>query len=122
MTKKIKILVVDDDAIISEMLKAVLEFKGYEVLISGEPNEAENLIIANDIDLVILDKLISGVDGTDVCSRIKSNAIISEVKVMMMTALHNAGPDCLAAGADSFMTKPFDMQLLFTNVETVLNL
>ncbi len=120
MTKKIKILVVDDDAIIGEMLKAVLEFKGYEVLVSGEPNEAEQTILTNDIDLVILDKLISGVDGTDVCSKIKSNASIEKVKVMMMTALHTAGPDCLAAGADAFMTKPFDMQLLYQNVEAVL--
>ena len=102
------------------MLKAVLEFKGYEVLVSGEPNEAEQTILTNDIDLVILDKLISGVDGTDVCSKIKSNASIEKVKVMMMTALHTAGPDCLAAGADAFMTKPFDMQLLYQNVEAVL--
>ncbi len=120
MTKKIKILVVDDDAIIGEMLKAVLEFKGYEVLVSGEPNETEENIIANNIDLVILDKLISGVDGTKVCSKIKNNETISKVKIMMMTALHTAGPACMAAGADAFMTKPFDMEILYKHVEAVL--
>tara|TARA_R100000935_G_C2836333_1_gene168321 strand:- start:142 stop:510 length:369 start_codon:yes stop_codon:yes gene_type:complete len=121
MTKKIKILVVDDDSMIGEMLKAVLEFKGYEVLVSGKPNETEENIIENNIDLVILDKLISGVDGTDVCSKVKGNDKTSYVKILIMTALHNAGPECLEAGADGFMTKPFDMKILYKNVETLLN-
>ncbi len=121
MTKKIKILVVDDDAMIGEMLKAVLEFKGYEVLVSGKPNETEENITENNIDLVILDKLISGVDGTDVCTKVKNNDKTAKVKVLMMTALHNAGPECIEAGADAFMTKPFDMEILYKNVETILN-
>jgi len=119
MEKK-KILVVDDDTTIGEMLKAVLEFKGYDVIVSGKPNETEENIIANNIDLVLLDKLISGVDGTEVCSKIKNNENTSAVKVMMMTALHTAGPDCMEAGADAFMTKPFDMEILYKNVEAVL--
>ncbi len=121
MTKNIKILVVDDDSMIGEMLKAVLEFKGYEVLVSGKPNETEENIIENNIDLVILDKLISGVDGTDVCIKVKDNDKTANVKVLMMTALHNAGPECLEAGADAFMTKPFDMEMLYKNVENLLN-
>ena len=119
MEKK-KILVVDDDTTIGEMLKAVLEFKGYDVIVSGKPNETEENIIANNIDLVLLDKLISGVDGTEVCSKIKNNENTSAVKVMMMTALHTVGPDCMEAGADAFMTKPFDMEILYKNVEAVL--
>ena len=121
MTKKIKILVVDDDATIGEMLKAVLEFKGYEVKVSGKPKETTENIISNNIDLVILDKLISGVDGTEVCYNIKNNQNTAAVKVMMMTALHNAEPACMEAGADAFMTKPFDMEILYKNVESVLN-
>ena len=120
MKEKVKILVVDDDTTIGEMLKAVLEFKGYDVIVSGKPNETEENIIANNIDLVLLDKLISGVDGTDVCSKIKNNENTAKVKVMMMTALHTAGPLCMEAGADAFMTKPFDMEILFKNVEDVL--
>lgn len=121
MTEKNKILVVDDDAVIGEMLKDVLEFKGYEVIVSGEPNETEKNIIENNIDLVILDKLISGVDGTDVCTKVKNNENTAKVKIMMMTALHNAGSACIEAGADAFMTKPFDMEILYKNVEAVLN-
>lgn len=121
MTKTIKILVVDDDTAIGEMLKAVLEFKGYEVLVSEKPNETEENIIKNDIDLVLLDKLMSGVDGTEVCSSIRKNEETKSVKVMMMTALHNAGPICIDSGADAFMAKPFDMDVLFKNVEAVLH-
>ena len=103
------------------MLKAVLEFKNYKVIVSGKPENTEENIINNNIDLVILDKLISGVDGTDVCTAIRNNAATNNVKVMMMTALHNAGPACIEAGADAFMTKPFDMEILYKNVEAVLN-
>ncbi len=120
MTKNTKILVVDDDTAIGEMLKAVLEFKGYEVLVSEKPKETEDNIINNKIDLVLLDKLMSGVDGTEVCTAIRNNAETKNVKVMMMTALHNAGPICYEAGADAFMTKPFDMEVLYKNVEEVL--
>ncbi len=122
MIENIKILVVDDDATIGEMLKAVLEFKGYQVMVIGRPEETQDMIINNKIDLVILDKLISGVDGTDVCRKIKENEDTAYVKVMMMTAMHNAGPVCLEAGANAFMTKPFDMEKLFIQVEEVLNI
>ena len=120
--KKTKILIVDDDAIIGHLLKGVLEFKGYEVIVSKNPNGTEKNIINNNIDLLILDKLISGIDGTDVCSKIKNNEITSMVKIMMMTSLPNAEPLCRAAGADAFMTKPFDMEKLYEKVEEVLNL
>jgi len=121
MTKNKNILVVDDDAMIGEMLKAVLEFKGYNVIVSGSPEETEKNILNNEIDLVLLDKLISGVDGTEVCSRIRKNKETAKVKVLMITAMHNAGPVCFEAGADAFMTKPFDMDILYENVEKILS-
>lgn len=120
MLEKLKILVVDDDAIIGEMLKDILVYRGYEVIVSQKPLETEQNIIENNIELVLLDKLISGVDGTEICGLIRNNKDTKHTKILMMSALHNAKPVCLEAGANAFITKPFEMESLFNKVEDVL--
>ncbi|HSM63955.1 MAG TPA: response regulator [Gillisia sp.] len=120
MLEKLKILVVDDDAIIGEMLKDILVYRGYEVIVSQKPLETEQNIIENNIELVLLDKLISGVDGTEICGLIRNNKDTKHIKILMMSALHNAKPVCLEAGANAFITKPFEMESLFNKVEDVL--
>ncbi len=89
-----KILVVDDDSGIGEMLKTLLEYYGYEVTVTAKPEETEKLIVAKKIDLVLLDMLISGVNGTDVCRNLRNNPQTAETAVVMMSALHDAGKKC----------------------------
>ena len=71
MEQKGNILVVDDDSGIGEMLKTLLEFYGYNVVVTERPEETEDIIIKQNIDLVMLDMLISWVNGTDVCARLR---------------------------------------------------
>ena len=120
MEKTTKILVVDDDSGIGEMLKTVLEFYGYEVDVTEKPLKAEELIQEKNIDIVLLDMLISGVDGTDVCAGIRQNPEISETPVLMMSALHDAGPKCKKAGANDFIAKPFEVEDLTERIEKIL--
>lgn len=120
MEEKTKILVVDDDSGIGEMLKTLLEFYGYEVFVTEIPQETEELIISKNVDLVMLDMLISGVNGTDVCSRLRKNEATAEVPVLMMSALHDAGPKCREAGANDFIAKPFEMEDLTEKINTIL--
>lgn len=120
MEEKIKILVVDDDSGIGEMLKTLLEFYEFEVLVTEIPQETEELIISNNIDLVMLDMLISGVNGTDVCNRLRKNKATAEVPVLMMSALHDAGPKCKEAGANDFIAKPFEMEDLIEKINSIL--
>lgn len=115
-----KILVVDDDSGIGEMLKTLLEFYGYEVTVTEEPFETEELIESKEIDLVILDMLISGVNGTDVCARLRDNEKTAHIPVLMMSALHDAGTKCKKAGADDFIAKPFEMDDLLKKINKVL--
>lgn len=119
MTKIKKILVVDDDSGIGEMLKTLLEFYGYQVAVTEKPHEAEELILKENIDLVLLDMLISGVNGTDVCARIRKNESTSGIPIIMMSALHDAGEKCKKAGANDFIAKPFEMDLLIGKIEEV---
>ena len=120
MEKTTKILVVDDDSGIGEMLKTLLEFYGYEVTVTEKPLLAEELIQQEKIDLVLLDMLISGVDGTDVCAGIRENSEIAETPVLMMSALHDAGPKCKKAGANDFIAKPFEVEDLTVRIEKIL--
>lgn len=121
MNSKTKILVIDDDSGIGEMLKTLLEFYGYEVVVSEKPEEAEEIITTQHIDLVILDMLISGVNGTDVCSELRKNPPTAAIPVLMMSALHNAGEKCKKAGANDFIAKPFEMDDLIAKIKAILN-
>lgn len=120
MQKNTKILVVDDDSGIGEMLKTLLEFYGYEVIVTEKPLLAEELIQRENIDIVLLDMLISGVDGTDVCAGIRKNPEIEKTPVLMMSALHDAGPKCKDAGANDFIAKPFEVEDLTEKIEKIL--
>lgn len=120
MEENSKILVVDDDSGIGEMLKTLLEFYGYDVTVTEKPDETERLIIEKDIDLVMLDMLISGVNGTDVCARLRNNKETENIPVLMMSALHDAGVKCKKAGADDFIAKPFEMDDLISKIKEVL--
>lgn len=115
-----KILVVDDDSGIGEMLKTLLEYYGYEVTVTAKPEDTEKLIVEKQIDLVMLDMLISGVNGTDVCRSIRNNPETFETPVIMMSALHDAGIKCREAGADDFIAKPFEMEDLTLKIREVL--
>ncbi|MCC8360006.1 response regulator [Salinimicrobium sediminilitoris] len=117
---KNKILVVDDDSGIGEMLKTLLEFYEYDVTVTAKPEETEKLIIAEKVDLVLLDMLISGVNGTDVCARLRNNPQMENIPVLMMSALHDAGTKCREAGANDFIAKPFEMDELVNKIGVIL--
>jgi len=114
------ILVVDDDSGIGEMLKTLLEFYKYDVTVTPRPEETEQLIVEKGIDLVLLDMLISGVNGTDVCERLRENEETKDTPVLMMSALHDAGKKCREAGANDFIAKPFEMEDLIEKINEVL--
>lgn len=115
-----RILVVDDDSGIGEMLKTLLEYYGYQVIVTAKPEETEKLIKEKEIDLVMLDMLISGVNGTDVCAQLRKNPETKDTPVLMMSALHDAGKKCREAGADLFIAKPFEMEELIASIQEVL--
>ncbi len=114
------ILIVEDDHNLGLMIKDILEFKGYEIILSRKPENTTQDIIQHNIDLILLDKLISGVDGTDVCAEIRNNKATSNKPVLMMSALNNAREICLKAGATDFIYKPFDMKDFYGKVEKLL--
>ena len=115
-----KILIVEDDHNLGLMIKDILEFKGYDTILSRKPENTIEDIIENDVDLILLDKLIFGVDGTDVCEKIRSTKATANKPVLMMSALHDSRAACLKAGATDFIYKPFDMKVFQDKVQELL--
>jgi DNA-binding response OmpR family regulator len=115
-----RILVVDDDPDISMMLKLMLEFKGYAVSIADKVEDTHTILQNNKIDLVIMDMLLSGVNGTDICAGIKLNSNTQKVPVMMISAHPNAKELCLEAGANDFISKPFDMNDILLKIRQLI--
>ena len=121
MKKMANILVVDDDPDIGTMLKMMLEYKGYAVTLLSNAGKTEQQLSDEVTDLVILDMLIAGTNGTDVCRSIRSNPLSADVPVLMISALPDARKVCIDAGANDFISKPFEMKELLAKVSSLVN-
>ena len=116
MSGNTHILILDDDPDICTMIKMVLEYHGF-IATDAENEEAANKILSSQhIDLIIMDMLLSGTDGTDICRKLKNDKERSSIPVLMFSAHPTARETCLAAGADDFIPKPFEMNDLIERV------
>lgn len=115
------ILAVDDLPQNIKLLDAVLSPRGFTVLSAGSGQEALDLLSARVPDLVLLDILMPGLDGYETCRRIRSNPATSFLPVVMITA--SGGEQkvrATEAGADDFITKPFDQAELLARVRSLV--
>jgi len=120
MTKE-KILVIDDDPDIGTMIKMILEYKGYSVIVAERAEQASEALKNDGFDLIIMDMLLSGVNGTDLCSEFKKDSSIAHIPIIMISAHPNAKEICLQAGADEFIPKPFDMQDILLKIDHLIH-
>jgi DNA-binding response OmpR family regulator len=111
-----RILVLDDDPDIGIMIKLMLEYHGYAVLVTQRAEKATLLIANEDFDLLIMDMLLSGVNGIDICTRLKKDNTTAQLPVIMISAHPNAKEICMNAGANDFIAKPFDMDELLSKI------
>lgn len=114
-----KILVVDDDTALAEMIGIVLEAEGFDVDYCADGTNALDTFRTAQPDLVLLDLMLPGVDGIEVCRRIRRE---SDIPIIMLTARSDT-PDVvtgLEAGADDYVAKPFKPQELVARIRTRL--
>lgn len=115
-----KILLVEDDELLGIILNDQLEMNGFEVKLLRWPRKTVENLLEGEFDLVIMDKLLNGIDGTLICAAIRSTDKISEVPILMMSGLDGAREECIAAGANNFIAKPFEVESLLKGIEATI--
>ncbi|HVM66962.1 MAG TPA: response regulator [Acidimicrobiales bacterium] len=118
----VTILVVDDDPVIQNLLALNFEMEGYSVATANDGAEALDSIAARPPDVVVLDVMMPKVDGIEVVRRMKADATTAAVPVLLLSARAQAKDVTagLEAGADAYMTKPFDPADLLERVASLL--
>jgi DNA-binding response OmpR family regulator len=111
-----KILVVDDDQGILDAFTAILESADFEVITQSDPDKLPKAITTVKPDLIILDVLLSGGDGREICKSLKSKKETKNIPVIIISAHPSAGESIKTSGADDFLEKPFEMEELLNKV------
>lgn len=113
------ILIVEDDKILREELSLFLRNNGYQTKIIEDFEHTLELIVAEDVDLLLLDINIPGVNGAYLCREIRRQ---SSVGIIMVTSRNSEIDElmCMSYGADDYITKPYNPQILLVRIEAVL--
>ncbi len=106
----VTVLIVEDEATIADLLRFPLQMVGWETQVSGDGLEAVRVAREMRPDVVVLDRMLPGIDGVEVLRRVR--ALQPDIPALMLTAMDGAGDriDGLAAGADDYVTKPFTIE------------
>lgn len=115
-----KILVIDDEGTMQDLLRLMLEGAGYSVAAAASGEEGIRSLQAEPVDFVILDVMMGGMDGFAACAEIRR---FTSVPILMLTAIAGSEADKvkgLRAGADDYMVKPFSKQELLARIEAIL--
>lgn len=119
MHDKKTVLIIDDDEGNRDLLGAMLEIGGYSVLKAADGSQGLAILKLQRADVVLLDVMMPGMNGYEVCRAIKTNPELMSMPVVMVTALFDDGSrnKAFTNGADAFLTKPLGFDVLIRNVE-----
>lgn len=118
----IRVLVIDDEENIIEFVKLGLRYEGFQV--ESAPDGEQGIVAAQRInpELIILDLMMPGIDGIETCHRLRSNPTTRDIPILMLTAKDAVSDRItgLDAGADDYLTKPFDFDELLARIRAIL--
>jgi len=122
MSEKSRILLIDDHKTVFRLLEAIVRIKGYTLLYAESGQQGIVMARQEQPDLILLDVMMPDIDGFKVCQYLKENEETKEIPIMFLTA-RGADGDLEAgrkAGADGFMTKPFQAMEVLKQIERLL--
>lgn len=119
---KERVLIVDDEEDILELIRYNLELEGYDVICAENGEECLKLTDRHSPDLIVLDLMMPGIDGLDVCKNLKSNSETKSIPIIMLTAKSSESDIVigLELGADDYMVKPFSPRVLVARIKSHL--
>jgi two-component system, OmpR family, response regulator MtrA len=114
-----KIIVIDDDTAVTDLLTVLLKSHGFEVTATNGSTEGLAHIRENDFDVVILDLMMPDMDGWEVCKAVRS---FSQIPIIILSALNDPSmvASALDAGADDYLTKPTPSRVLVAHINRLI--
>lgn len=116
-----KVLLVDNDESVLDMMQEALNYGGYDVKAISQTENIMPEIDTYHPDLVILDYILTGINGGELCHQIKGNKKTSKLPVVLVSAYPKALKSLGAYGADDFISKPFDLDDFLGRVKLLIN-
>lgn len=115
-----KILVIDDDAAVTDLLSLLLKSQGFDVTATNNSAHGLNLIREKELDLVVLDLMMPEMDGWEVCKTVRT---FSSVPIIILSALNDPSmiASVLDAGADDYLTKPTPSRVLVAHINRLVH-
>jgi DNA-binding response OmpR family regulator len=115
-----KIIVIDDDSAVTDLLSVLLRSHGFDVQVTNNSVEGMGLIRDEKFDLVILDLMMPEMDGWEICKEVRS---FSKVPIIVLSALNDPSmvASVLDAGADDYLTKPTPSRILIAHINRVIH-
>ncbi len=116
------VLVVDDEEIMRNALKRILEKEGFKVLIAGDGLELSKILETAKLDMILMDVNLPWVDGYELCKIIKDNNTLKKVPIVFISARNSEGDikKGFLAGCDDYITKPFDIDHMTKTISKYL--
>jgi CheY-like chemotaxis protein len=111
-----KLLIIDDDPNMANLLKTLLELEGYSVVSTREWTAIVDFAAQERPDLILMDCILPDIDGVDILKSIRSQESTSDIKVVMTSGI-NMDEECMTAGADAFLLKPYNPDVLTQTIK-----
>jgi len=114
-----KIMVIDDDTAVTDLLSVLLKSNGFDVQVSNNSGEGLNTLRNEKFDLVVLDLMMPEMDGWEICKEVRS---FSQVPIIVLSALNDPSmvASVLDAGADDYLTKPTPSRILIAHINRLV--
>lgn len=116
-----KILIVDDATDIVDPISILLTEAGYLIDTTTNGNQVQRKVLEFKPDLILLDVLISGSDGREICKYLKKEKITKNIPIVMMSAHPDAKQDSIKCRADNFISKPFNFDTLLLVIDEYIH-
>ena len=116
-----RVLILDNDPDVLDVMKEALTYEGFEVTCVGEASDVTALVRDHNPDLLIIDYILNGVNGGELCHQVKSNEKTSGLPIVLVSAYPRVLKSLGDYGCDDFIPKPFDLEDLVERIKKLVN-